>query len=280
MIPRINHSRPQLVSHLNSYPDGPYSLFVSKDVYASLFDLQYPTISASSPKGWQTSPKGMKFLWFPQLSDSDVALIEDWQERFAKYVLLGLNPHLEDDFTDELDFCLALDFTYDPVAEKRTPFGEAEYQLKYKNSRQQARVLGYALVDAIADLPIPAPHRDSYCLSCIPAPPDELTIPRRLAKGMATVLDRDFVDAELTCPKQKMKNATVADKIPMWRKLYDQDCVTLTDSVDGRLVVIVDDLYQSGATMWSYAEFLKSQGAAHVIGLPCVKSLRDSDNSP
>ncbi len=26
------------------------------------------------------------------------------------------------------------------------------------------------------------------------------------------------------------------------------------------------------------AKFLKDQGATHVIGLPCVKSLRDSDN--
>lgn len=280
MIPRISHSRSQLVSHLNAYPDGPYSFFVSKDVYAALFDLQHPTIAASSPKGWQTSPKGMKFLWLPQLSESDVALIEDWKERFEKYVLIGLNANLEDEFNDELDFCMALDFNYDPIAEKRTPFGESRYQLKYKSSRQQAKVLGYALVDAVADLPIPTEYRESYCLSCIPAPPDELTIPRRLAKGMATVLGRDFVDALLTCPKHQMKNAAVADKIPAWRDLYDQGCVTLSDSVNGRLVVIVDDLYQSGATMWTYAEYLKSQGAAHVIGLPCVKSMRDSDNTP
>ena len=72
----------------------------------------------------------------------------------------------------------------------------------------------------------------------------------------------------------------MADKIPMWRDLYAADGVTLTESVAERLVVIVDDLYQSGATLWAYAEHLKSQGAAHVMGLPCVKSMRDSDNSP
>jgi hypothetical protein len=43
-------------------------------------------------------------------------------------VLLGLNQHIQEYFTDELDFCMALDFNYDPSAEKRTIFGEAEYQ--------------------------------------------------------------------------------------------------------------------------------------------------------
>jgi phosphoribosylpyrophosphate synthetase len=153
-------------------------------------------------------------------------------------------------------------------------------RFRVRQSSQHINVLGYALINAINDLPIPAAHQASYCLSCIPAPPGEETIPRRLAAGMAKRFSRDFVNAPLTCPKQKLKNSIVADKIPMWRDLYIRNCVTLTEPVVGRLVVIVDDLYQSGTTMWTYAEFLKSQGAAHVIGLPCVKSLLDSDNSP
>ncbi len=72
---------------------------------------------------------------------------------------------------------------------------------------------------------------------------------------------------------------TVEKKIPIWQDLYNQGCVVLAADVTGRLVVVIDDLYQSGATMWAYAKFLKSRGAAHVFGLPCVKSLRDSDNA-
>jgi len=30
--------------------------------------------------------------------------------------------------------------------------------------------------------------------------------------------------------------------------------------------------------MWCYAKYLKDQGARHVLGLPCVKSLGDGDN--
>lgn len=42
---------------------------------------------------------------------------------------------------------------------------------------------------------------------------------------------------------------------------------------------MVDDLYQSGTTMWEYAKFLKTLGARFVFGIVCVKSLRDSDNT-
>ena len=46
-----------------------------------------------------------------------------------------------------------------------------------------------------------------------------------------------------------------------------------------KTVLIVDDLYQSGASMWTYAKYLKSMGANKVIGLVAVKSQRDSDNN-
>lgn len=82
----------------------------------------------------------------------------------------------------------------------------------------------------------------------------------------------------LTCPKSALKGVSVEEKIRIWQELYDGGCVELSASVDGRTVVIVDDLYQSGATMWMYAKYLKEQGARHVFGLACVKSLRDTDN--
>ena len=43
-------------------------------------------------------------------------------------------------------------------------------------------------------------------------------------------------------------------------------------------MLLVDDLYQSGTTMWTLARFLKDNGAKSVYGLACVKSWRDSNN--
>lgn len=53
---------------------------------------------------------------------------------------------------------------------------------------------------------------------------------------------------------------------------------TLNEPVQGKSVLIIDDLYQSGVTAWSLAKFLKSQGAREVYALACVKSWRDTDN--
>lgn len=278
MIPRVTHSRSQLQSHLNEYDNGAMSLFVSSDTYPALFDFHFPSISAQAPHGWRQ--KNMAYLWFPEdaLSAEDVDTINEWREKFETYVLLGLNPNIEDFFTHELDFCMALDFNYDPAAQKRTIYGEAEYQLKYQDSRQHFQVLRDALVEAVSDLPIPARFRDSYCISCVPGPADDASVQCRLALAVAKKRGVDFIDADLNCPKPGLKGMSVEDKIPIWEGLYDDGCVELSDSVDGRLVVVVDDLYQSGATLWMYAKFLKDQGAATVIGLPCVKSLRDSDN--
>ncbi len=278
MIPRITHSRSVLMSHFNEYEDGALSLFVSSDTYPDLFTFLYPEIVAKAPNGWRQ--KKMAYLWFPPkvLDEDDLENMREWREKFERYVLLGLNAHIKDHFDDELDFCMALDFNYDPTTEKRTIYGEAEYQLKYQGSRQHFQVLTNALAEAIADLPIPAEHQESYCISCIPGPPAQQTIPRRLASAIVAKLEVDFIDSNLNCPKAGLKGVSVAEKIPIWKKLYDEDCVKIAGSVKDRLVVVVDDLYQSGVTLWMYAKFLKEQGAAHVIGLPCVKSLRDSDN--
>lgn len=64
-----------------------------------------------------------------------------------------------------------------------------------------------------------------------------------------------------------------------WEKIYNSGNVLLNGDIIGKNIVIVDDLYQSGVTMWQYARYLKSQGANQVWGLVCVKSLRDSDNT-
>jgi hypothetical protein len=278
MIPRITHSRSQLVSHLNEYDGGALSFFVSTDTYPKLFDFHFPEIVAKAPKGW--CQKKLAYLWFPPdaLDEDDLENVKAWKEKFEHYVLLGLNPYIEDHFDTELDFCMALDYNFDPGADRRTMYGEAEFQLKYRDSRPHLQVLKHALCDAIRDLPIPAKFRDSIALSYVPAAPDVCSVPRKLASAVADEDGYDLIDATLNCPKAGLKGVSVEEKIPIWQELYDSDCVELSDSVKGRLVVVIDDLYQSGATLWMYAKFLKEQGATHVIGLPCVKSLRDSDN--
>jgi len=281
MIPKITHSRSQLVSHVNEYDNGAMSFFVLADTYPDLFDLSCSAIADKSPTGWKVSQSGkMKYLWFPEgaLDEDDVECINEWKAKFEQYVLIGLNEHIEDHFSDELDFCMALDFNFNPEADRRTLYGEAEFQAKYRESRQHIKVLKDGLVEAIGDLPIPASERDNLLVSYVPAKAGGCNMPRKLTKRIAKELELDLCKAILTCPKSGLKGVSVDQKIPIWQDLYDEGCIELSISVEGRTVVIIDDLYQSGATMWMFAKYLKEQGAKHVFGLPCVKSLRDTDN--
>lgn len=278
MIPSIIHSRSQLCSHINEYDNGARSFFVSSDTYPELFSIALPEIVEKAPKGW--CYKNMAYLWFPPdaLTDDDIAAIEDWKTRFEQYVLIGRNQHCAPHFTNELEFCMALDFNFNPQAERRTLYGEAEYQLKYQRSRPHFRTLVTALQDAFSDLPIPTECQDLVAITSIPSDPDTPNVARSLAQAVAQELGLDYIPAHLLCEKSQMKGLTVEEKIPEWNALYECDeCIDLGE-VDGRTIVIIDDLYQSGATMWCFAKYLKQQGAQHVLGLVCVKSLRDTDN--
>jgi predicted amidophosphoribosyltransferase len=78
--------------------------------------------------------------------------------------------------------------------------------------------------------------------------------------------------------KPAAKNLTVDQKIAHWKRIVQAEAIQLSRPVEHGSVIVVDDLYQSGASLWSYARYLKSKQAAAVVGLACVKSLRDSDN--
>lgn len=281
-LPKIKHTRSTLVCYVNEYEDGALSLFVSADTYPKLLRILCPTIVEKSPTGWKESKSGkMKYLWFPpdKLDDEDLAEIEDWREHFGTYVLLGITPHLSEHFTDELDYCMALDFNYLPAEGRRTFFGEAEYQLKYQDSVVHFGALSSALVEALNYLPLDEASRESIVITWVPADPDKSSLPRKLARSVSRKADLDLLEADLLTDKRSLKGLPVEKKIPEWKRIYSEpDSVELLGDVDGRTIVVVDDLYQSGATLWSFATFLKDQGARHVIGLPCVKSLRDSDN--
>jgi len=53
---------------------------------------------------------------------------------------------------------------------------------------------------------------------------------------------------------------------------------TLGESVKGKTVLVIDDLYQSGVSAWNLAKFLKANGVREVYALAAVKSWSDTDN--
>jgi predicted amidophosphoribosyltransferase len=87
-----------------------------------------------------------------------------------------------------------------------------------------------------------------------------------------------LIEARIDSKMNKLKNISIKAKLHFCKEMYTPDKVSLATSVSSRNIVVIDDLYQSGTTLWSYAQYLKNMGAAKVIGLVCEKNFRDSDN--
>ena len=80
--------------------------------------------------------------------------------------------------------------------------------------------------------------------------------------------------------KRQVKGMSIAEKSDYWDALMRDNCISL-DGCDVRekIVILIDDLYQSGFSMEKTAQFLKICGAYKVYGFACVKAMRDSDNT-
>jgi predicted amidophosphoribosyltransferase len=246
----------------------------------------YPKLMAKSNTGFRDSSSGKtKYAFFKDLDEGEVSAIERFLSHYGRSVCLSANAHIAEHFSDELDFCLALDFNKPSPKEDRTQIGEWEYQAKYHQDKEALAALTKAMVAAVRSLPlrkVPKPRLISY----VPCEADrEFYLPAELAAGIVAALpttfwgvDRPVVKSTLLVEKSSAKNLTVAEKIAQWEAISTGEGIALSRSVRGCSVIVVDDLYQSGASLWFFGKYLKDLGATVVVGLACVKSLRDTDN--
>jgi len=254
--------------------------------YASLFAACFPDLLEQTHAGFQQSHVGRTmYAIFPLLPTQEIQRIEGFLTFFERVVCLGLNRHLADAFSDELDFCLALDFTKPKPEADRTEIGELEFQAKYEQNSDAIGELQRELASAVQMLP-PAAIRRPRLLTYVPCEAGrDFYLPARLTRGIVDMVPRTFWDGPdvlvtpvLTVAKWPAKRLDVAHKLGYWRLVQEAQGIQFSRSVKDCSVIVVDDLYQSGASLWSFARYLKNQGAVSVVGLACVKSLRDTDN--
>ncbi len=260
------------------------------DFYARLFAQQEPAVMEKSNGDFHRAPDhaGQR-VCFDGLTTDDVAVVERFISDFRRFVVLGLSSRLKSCFSDELDCCLALDYNAESPDElsqhKRTPIGQLEYRAKYEESERAVIVLARHMVTLLDRI------GQSFALGEVtlsyvpPGMGKQFDLPRELVRAVGDVLTSrvthdppTVVRPTLIVNKPDLKGLALPDKIAAWRSLEESGAITLSDSVIDRTVVVIDDLYQSGATLWSYAGYLKSLGATTVIGMVCVKSRRDTDN--
>lgn len=270
------------------YNDDKTYVISTKKKYVKLINYFFPMFSNNSLTNWKDSPNhiGVCSIYLPKgyYDIDDIEKFKIWCDGANKILWLGINKNLQQHFKDELDFCIACDFNFIPE-NGRTEIGEAEYQLKYKAQelsedmqKQYASIMLNYMICASKFVPI---HNvNEWFLSPIPTLTSEKDnkLAWVLSKVIANNLGINFIDATLLCKKSQMKKLSVQNKIQTWDNLYKERQISIECNVSDKNIIIVDDLYQSGITMWKYAKYLKSMGAKTVFGLVCVKSLKDSDN--
>lgn len=254
-----------------------------------------PKLNDFSPTGWKESKnyKDIYNLWIPSDCVDESCLLElgqmeTWAEQANQHIWLGTNSYTENYFSgDEVDYCLAADWNMYFDTWERTAIGEAEYQLKYNLPKgilsEEDRIkfsdtLAGAMCDCIACLPF---NLSNFIVTAIPAVEENQNkLAWELAKYTANRVGASFMQATLTQGKPQMKEESVSDKIRIWRKIFaEEDMLELSHNVRDKKILIVDDLYQSGASIWCFAEYLKEEcGAKKVIAITSVKALKDGDN--
>lgn len=241
-----------------------------------------------SPIGWKKSKNydDLYTLWIPE-NRIDYDVLDNcfnWAELCDSCVWVKLNRNTVNCFDEDiLDFCICSDWNFCFGGQGgHTPIGEVEYQLKYGEgiSQNDAELIEKHLHKCLFCI---AGYGENLLVTTIPAISRKQNKPSwKLAQWVAEVLNADFVTVTLLEDKPQMKSLDVLEKIDTWRDIYTDDS-EIEISIDkdefyGKTVLIVDDLYQSGASMWCYAEYLKSIGASRTVGIALVKSLKDSDN--
>ena len=289
-----NRPRSAFWLRVNENDNGSYNFFVSEKLQ-EIFRYHFPVIDMDAPKGWEPSRGNTVNAWIPPDNAPSVNIdeIKEWAE-YAGTQCVWLNSEYP------LEYCVAADFNFnveDGKITDRTTLGDAEYWLKYKREnlkkadqkihvrnvcdgiRGVFELLPFAYksrsfsVRLRRDKPIPP------IVSAIPANKGKGKLSWALTKYVANQYELEFVLPILRPTKPEMKNLSLDQKIKIWEDLYNtEDAIEADLDVDDREVLIVDDLYQSGATMQAYARYLNNLGAKRIFGIVCVKSMRDSDN--
>lgn len=274
-----------------SVHDNGNSINISaNDMSINLINGCFQDLVYCSPTGWRKSAHhdNISTLWLPNdcVDEEEIYAFIQWADNANKHIWLNLNRNTKDYFSgEEIDYCVACDWNYDFGAESRTLLGYAEWLLKYHadeyTETERIRceeVVNQALINCINCLPSDI---SQYVIVPIPAvryKQDKLAW--KLAEMVSSYLEAPIYPMTLIKDKPEMKQQPVAEKIRIWRSIYQADeLIDIPEELYGRKVIIVDDLYQSGASIWCLAEYLKQvHQVASVIAISLVKSRRDSDN--
>lgn len=158
---------------------------------------------------------------------------------------------------------------------QRSRIGALEHSAKYQNNQPAAAELLQILEGAYGRV-----HRSLGISGTVSVPPSTMgtpSLPNRLAAKLSERLGLPDLTSSLRWngAKNSIKELSVDKK---WASLQ-QVGVTVGGAVAGQNLLLIDDMYQSGATAHFIASRLRAAGANDIHLLAVSKGRRDTDNT-
>ena len=182
---------------------------------------------------------------------------------------------------DCLAMSFALDFTHEggphtpPTDTYRTLTATEPPQ---ETSADELMSHAHRLVDQLeAFIQMMNCYQAAQIVTAVPSknPATDFHLPVWLANQLAGRLnmERGADKVKTVCLRQSMRNTGAPDRLEHLKGTIDVDSTAFHD----KIVLIVDDVYQSGTSMNYLAYLLQQAGAKAMFGLSCVKTLTNTD---
>ena len=213
--------------------------------------------------------------------------ILDFVNMSRKSVFLWKSKNTKQLLKNELLLCMALEY-YNVRGEQGKPIlsemGSAVHAVKYDHnintSNAAEQLLLKGLSKAFQYMPcINRPFNGyiTYVPSYYKSP---VKLPQALATNLSSIISTStLLNASLRVEKKQIKTSQLAAKIAEWKRIMNTPGGIECDAFDTtRDIIIIDDVYQSGVSIYSFAEYLHGLGATNIFGLTCVKTWNDDQN--
>jgi predicted amidophosphoribosyltransferase len=161
------------------------------------------------------------------------------------------------------------EFGYPIFDNTRSEIGELLYQFKYRSDQNALQQIVGAAIEYLGD------RVKGKIDVILPVPPSNptRTVTSQIARGLADGLHLEFSRTALTKNKNTSELKSVTD--PEERKTALECAFNADkDQLKGKSVLLVDDVYRSGATLSTATEVVAGQGKAKVVYVLAITRTR------
>jgi hypothetical protein len=239
----------------NLNPNGSFSLSFKFSFVAELFEKETGLGTLNGRYG----------PWANFKDEKEIKKAKAWKDKRSKLVFL----------LDNLDASIALNLNFADEGEY-TQLGLAEHKAKQDQDKPSLKTLCAEMAEAISGLPL---YKSADVVCAVPPSPGKTwDLPTEICKRISGDCGKADVSSAVKFTKKKasVKSLSLNDK---WASLDDAGLQVDGKKVKGKIIILVDDKYQSGTTAQYIAMKLYEAGAKSVLGLYCVKTWRDTDNT-